>query len=65
MRPELPKLTKAQEERAAEKAVELHNMLTRIMLCVCHSDAESAADFDPFVFSDAFALLGYITSGEE
>ena len=63
MKPKIAKLTKEQKERAVEKAVELHEVLTRILVGACYSDAESAADADPDIFTDGFALLNYITSG--
>ena len=64
MKPKIAKLTKEQKNRAIEKAVDMHEVLTRLMVCACHSDSGCAADADPDVHSDAFALLSYITSGE-
>lgn len=63
MNPAIFKLTTAQRVRAEEKCLEMYDWMTRILVCVCHSDAGSAADADPDVFDDGFALLNYITQG--
>ena len=64
MKPKIAKLTKEQKARAVEKAEELFEWMTRVLVGTCYSDAESAADADPDIFTDGFALLNYITSGE-
>ena len=64
MKPKIAKLTKEQKTRAIEKAVEMHEWITRMLVGACHSDPESAIDADPDIFTDGFALLNYITSGE-
>lgn len=56
--------TRAQYIRAEEKAWEMYDVLTRLLVAVCHSDAETAAGADPDVFDDGIALLNYITLGE-
>ena len=64
MKPEIPKLTKAQKERAVGRVEDLHEVLTRIMVVMSYADADSAFESDPDVFSDARALLSDITGVE-
>lgn len=63
MKPKIAKLTGEQKARADEKAAEMYEWITRILIGACHSDSEAAADTDPDIFTDGFALLSYITSG--
>lgn len=57
--------TRAQSIRAEEKSWEMYDVLTRLLVAACCSDAESAVEADPYVFDDGFALLRYITVGEQ
>ena len=63
MKPKIAKLTKEQKARAVEKAEELCEWLTRILVALFYSDLDSALETDPDVLRDGIALSNYITSG--
>ncbi len=63
MSPKIANITKEQMFRAEEKAWEMYEWMTRILVATCRSDTSSADETDPDVFDDGFALLNYITVG--